>query len=146
MTNKHAEENLVEPDFSDFFLAETASFEVKMPNGKTMMRDGKPVIVHVYGPGSEVYEKAHAEMTRAVNTRLMSNLASKDESNEQDDSAKNKEVQARFLTKVTERFENFPFPGGPAKIYTDRRLAYINSFVDRKLADLGNFLPGGKDN
>lgn len=122
-------------DFSAYFLQDTSTVSIKLPTGQPMLYQGQPVTVVVYGPATERYSTAKDALDREAARSLMAALnAGKDGSDKQAD--------ARFLSAITERIDNFPFPGGPAAVYREPRLKYLTDQVRSHLADLGNFFRG----
>lgn len=122
-------------DFSAYFLQDLSTVTIKLPNGQPMLYQGQPVQVVVYGPATEQHTAARDALDRAATKALMNSLqGSKEEAD--------KESDARFLSAVTERIDNFPFPGGPAAVYRERRLKYLADQVRTHLGDLGNFFKG----
>ena len=122
-------------DFESFFLADTSRLEVDLPNGEPMLYQGQQVAVLLYGPATDAYVKAKAAMEKEATHRVFAAMGAKKKKGEEED----KESDPKFLTAVTAGFENFPFPGGPAAVYRERRLQYIADQVRRHLNDLGNF-------
>lgn len=127
-------------DFASFMLEETSSVELVLPNGEPMLFNGQPVIVHVYGPATEQHKKASAEQEREAAARVFRAMNKPGKKGEKDDP----DADAKFLTAVTARFENFPFPGGPAAIYRNPRLLYVHNQVNAHLSNLGNFFEASK--
>lgn len=127
-------------DFSAFFLTETAAIEIDLPNGEPMMYEGARVTVHVYGPSTDQYSKAKDILDREASKRVFAAMGAKGAKKEAED----KDADNKFLNSVTERIDNFPFPGGPAAIYREPKLKYIADQVRSHLNDLGNFFPGSK--
>lgn len=125
-------------DFSAFLLSPTGRVEINLPNGDPMMFDGKRVAVNVYSPASAEYARAKAIMERAARDKI---LGGKKSANEAEDNA---EIDARFITAVTQSIENFPFPGGAEAIYRERALMYIEAQVRQYLNDQANFFGKSK--
>lgn len=122
-------------DFSAFFLQDTSTVSIKLPNGQPMLYQGKPVSVVLHGPATERYTSAKDALDREATRALMASLGSGKE-------GPDKMADASFLSAVTERMDNFPFPGGPAAVYREPRLKYVADQVRTHLADLGNFFGG----
>jgi len=122
-------------DFSAFFLQDTSTVSIKLPNGQPMLYQGKPVSVVLHGPATERYTSAKDALDREVARAYLAAL------NSGRDGA-DKMADASFLSAVTERIDNFPFPGGPAAVYREPRLKYVADQVRTHLADLGNFFGG----
>lgn len=125
-------------DFSAFLLSPTGRVEISLPNGDPMLYDGKRVAVNVYSPASAEYARAKATMERAARDKI---LGGKKSANEAEDNA---EIDARFITAVTQSVENFPFPGGVDAMYRERGLMYIEAQVRAYLNDQGNFFKPSK--
>ncbi len=125
-------------DFSAFLLSPTGRVEISLPNGDPMLYDGKRVAVNVYSPASAEYARAKATMERAARDKI---LGGKKSANEAEDNA---EIDARFITAVTQSVENFPFPGGVEAMYRERGLMYIGEQVRIYLNDQGNFFKPSK--
>lgn len=125
-------------DFSAFLLSPTGRVEISLPNGDPMLFDGKRVAVNVYSPASAEYARAKATMERAARDKI---LGGKKSANEAEDNA---EIDARFITAVTQSVENFPFPGGVEAMYRERGLMYIEAQVRSYLNDQGNFFGKSK--
>lgn len=122
-------------DFADFFLQETATVAIKLPNGQPMLYGGQQVAVVVYGPATDRFATAKDALDREATRALMHSFG-------RDKDGADKEADARFLSAVTERIDNFPFPGGPSAVYREPRLRYVADQVRAHLADLGNFFKG----
>ncbi len=125
-------------DFSAFLLSPTGRVEINLPNGDPMLFDGKRVAVNVFSPASTEYARAKATMERAARDKI---LGGKKSANEAEDNA---EIDARFITAVTQSVENFPFPGGVEAMYRERGLMYIEAQVRSYLNDQGNFFGKSK--
>lgn len=128
------------PDFSAYLLAETGDVKISLPNGDPMLHDGQRVTVHVYGPASAQYAQAMGAMQRAARDRLFGKKLSE----RPDEAEADAEANARFLEAVTARIEHFPYPGGLAAIYRERRLGYLADQVRAHLNDQGNFFKPSK--
>ena len=126
--------------FSQFFLQDESRLEIELPNGKPMIYDGQPVTVVLFGPATEQFAKAKAMQEKTATSRVMAAMGNKKAKPASNDD----ESDALYLAAVTKEVQNFPFPGGPLGIYSDKRLQYINRQVNQHLADLGNFFPAGQ--
>lgn len=124
-----------ELDFSAYFLQDTSSVEIDLPNGEPMLYEGKPVIVHVHGPATNRFTKAKDALDKEAMKRILSASGAKGRKKEDED----KDADVKFLVAVTERIENFPFPGGADAIYREPRLKYLADQVRGYLNDAGNF-------
>jgi len=125
--------------FEEFFLDETSVIELETPHGKPLKHNGEVVRVHVYGPATDKFKKAQ-EKLQAEATKNIVAAMSKGKKKEDSD----KYSDADFLTAITEKFDNFPFPGGAEAIYTEPRLVYINKQVQAFVDDMGNFFGSGQ--
>lgn len=122
-------------DFSAYFLQDTSTVTIKLPNGQPMLYQGQPVSVVVYGPSTDRYSAARDALDREAAKALMANInGSKADAD--------KDADARFLSAVTERIDNFPYPGGPSAVYREPKLKYLADQVRAHLGDLGNFFKG----
>lgn len=125
--------------FEDFFLADTSALKLDLPNGEPMLHNGERVVVHLYGPATEQYIQAKDAIDREVAKRGMVAMAAamgnKRKSKEQED----RDADVKFLVAVTDRFENFPYPGGADGIYREQRLKYVAEQVRAHLNDQANF-------
>jgi hypothetical protein len=126
-------------DFSSFFLAETSVVELDLPNGEPMLYQGSPVRVHVHGPATARFTKANEAMQREAAKRVMAAIGNKGKKEAED-----KDADAKFLVAITERIENFPFPGGIDAIYREPKLKYVADQVRTFVGDAGNFFGGGE--
>jgi len=133
-------ENENQPDFSKFFLSEAEVFDLEDPNGNPLVFNGQPARVHLYGPATSVFSRAKAKQNDEATKRVVAAMASKGKKSDKAD----EDADAKFLCSITEKFENFPFPGGAEAIYREPRLLYINNQVQQIVGDLGNFFKGGK--
>ena len=124
--------------FDAFFLTDTSRLEIDLPTGEPMLYNGQPVAVNLHGPSTDVFAKAKDAMDKEASKRVFRAMGGKG-AKKMD--AEDEDADPRFLTAVTADFENFPFPGGAAAIYRDRRLQYIANQVRSHLNDLGNFFP-----
>lgn len=123
-------------DFSSFLLKDTASLELQFPNGEPMLHNGQQVVVHLYGPSTQRHKDAMAAHEREAAARVFRAMGNtKKNKGEKDDP----EADAKFLTAVTDRFDNFPYPGGVAAIYREPGLLYVHQQVNVYLKNLGNF-------
>ncbi len=126
-------------DFSQFYLTETAALDIELPNGDPMRYKGAQVVAHLFGPSTSQYVKAKAAMDREASKRVITAMGVKGKSKDKEDA----DADAKFLAAVTDRFDNFPFPGGVDAIYREQKLKYIHDQVRTHLNDLGNFFAPG---
>lgn len=129
-----------ENDFSAYFLEDESTVDITLPNGEPMLYpptgDGKPVTVVVYGPSTKQYAAAKDKLEKVATQRVMSAIGRQGKKQPESDAD---EANTAYLVAVTKRIDNFPFPGGPAAVYADKRLQYMADQVRAHLADLGNF-------
>lgn len=128
----------IEADFSAFFLSETSVVEIELPNGQPMVYQGQPVRVHVYGPATTQYAKANDALQKEAAKRVMAAMGTKGKKEAED-----KDADAKFLVAITDRIENFPYPGGPDAVYREPKLKYIADQVRAFVGDTGNFYGTG---
>lgn len=141
MTEKNEPVQVISDDFSDFYLSDTIAIQIEDPkNGEPLLFKGKPVLAHVFGPSTEVYERAQDRQTREATKRVLAAASTPNKKVEEADP----DSDIKFLIAITDRFENFPFPGGVEAIYRARRLRYINRQVLSKVGDMGNFFKVGE--
>lgn len=124
-----------------FAAADTAPLHLKDGAGRLMYtEDGKPMRVHVYGPGSKPYRQAVAERTSRQVARITEgkkNFTSDEITVE----------HLAFLLAITASFENVKYDGLDGTemaraIYTDPTLAFIPEQVSAFGGDWANFTPG----
>ncbi len=127
-----------ENSFAQYFLTEASEVEIDLPDGEPMMYEGKRVKVHVYGPSTDKFIRAQERLQREATKNVMAAVAKGKKKEEGD-----KDADAKFLSEITERFENFPFPGGAEAIYRNPGLKYINKQVQDFVGDMGNFFKNG---
>jgi len=136
------DQNKTPADFSAFMLKDTSSVDIDLPSGEPMLYGGQQVRVHVFGPSTPRYEKAKAAAAKEGTRRILAELGNKSAKRQKhEDDA---EVNAKYLIAVTDRIENFPFPGGIEAIYRTPGLKYIGEQVNAHLNDLGNFFGAGE--
>ena len=125
-------------DFSAFFLEDTSSIEIDLPNGDPMLFNGQRVIVRVHGPSTQVFTEAKTVLDREAAKNMVAALGVKQKAKDHAD----KDADAKFLTAITAGIENFPFPGGVSAVYREQRLKYMADQVRAHISDLGNFFAG----
>ena len=133
-------ETELQDEFSEFYLNETAALELELPTGDPLRYRGKQVIAHLFGPSTTQFVKAKAALDREASKRVVAAMGVKGRKKEKED----EEADAKFLAAVTERFDNFPYPGGVEAIYREPRFKYIHEQVRNHLNDLGNFFAPGE--
>lgn len=124
--------------FAAFLLAPTSAVEIMLPNGQPMLFEGQQVTVHIHGPASQVFIDAKAELDRDAAQRVFGAM-NKGQGKRAGSTPDSAEADAKFLATITDRIDNFPFPGGPAGVYKEPGLLYLHEQVRRHLNDLGNF-------
>lgn len=122
-------------DFSAFFLTDSSTLDLELPNGEPMLYNGQPVKVHLHGPSTEVFAKAKELLDREATKRVVKALGKTKSKRDEED----KEADAKFLAAITSHFENFPYPGGPEAIYREPKLMYVSNQVRNHVNSLGNF-------
>lgn len=128
-------------EFAGFYLSDTIAIQIEDPKtGEPLLYRGKPVLVHVFGPSTEVHEKAQDRQNREATKRVLAAASAPNKKMDEIDP----DADIKFLIAITERFENFPFPGGVEGVYRTRRLRYINRQVLAKVGDMGNFFGVGE--
>jgi uncharacterized protein (DUF924 family) len=125
--------------FEAFYLADTSELKLDLPNGEPMLYNGERVVVHLYGPATEQFVAAKDAIDREVAKRGMAAMATAMGNKRKNKEEEDRDADAKFLTAVTDRFDNFPYKGGPAAIYRDLRLKYVADQVRAHLNDLSNF-------
>lgn len=126
-------------DFSQYFLSEASVLDIDLPNGDPMLFDGKQVRVHIYGPSTSQYTMAQDRLNREATKNVVAAMSKGNKKKDEGD----KDADAKFLCAITEKFENFPYPGGAEAIYREPGLQYINKQVQTFVGDMGNFYKGG---
>ncbi|MGB4059615.1 MAG: hypothetical protein WBK26_05300 [Burkholderiaceae bacterium] len=126
--------------FSAFFLEDESTVEITLPNGEPMLypatADGAPVVVVVYGPSTPQFAAAKEKVEKAATQRVFAAMGKPGKKSREPAAD---EADIAYLVAVTKRIDNFPFPGGPEAVYSDKRLQYVANQVRAHLADLGNF-------
>ena len=125
-------------DFSSYFLTDATAIDIDLPNGDPMLYAEAPVRVHVFGPSSAPFIKAQEVLQREATKRVLNGMGAKGKKQEKEDP----EADAKFLIAITERIENFPFPGGVEAVYHEPKLKYINDQVRAFVNDSSNFFKG----
>jgi hypothetical protein len=130
--SKTAEFNLVA-----FEAPETATLEVMDARGEPLIGEGgQPVLIDLYGPGSEAYAKAQARIDQANTARTFQALRT---GKSKDGDENSKRLHAEKLASCTARIHHFPID--PLALYQNPRLGYITNQVARFIEDWANFLP-----
>lgn len=133
---------------------DTAPLHLKDATGKPMFyvpaggadADKKPVLVTLYGPGSDAYRKAQESARR----RVMA--LAKDGQNAVERTADERAADAaKLLASITVGFEGLELDGRPLhevvnELYADPKAAYIANQVNAFSADWANFSPSAPQN
>jgi hypothetical protein len=131
-------------DFEDYFLQDTAEIFLKLPNKQPMLYQGYPVSITLYGPTTDQYSAAKAELNKEASRRVMASMGSATPGQEPESDPKaDAELDARYLAALTVSVNNFPFPGGALAIYREPKLLYVPTQVRAFLNSLGNFFKAG---
>jgi hypothetical protein len=125
-------------DLVSYEAADTGTVEIQTPAGDPLLHLGKPVRIHIWGPGSSESVRVAARVKASDDARTWAALRGKP--------AKNavQEAKADEITKlvgITREIENFPIPGGAQALYENDRLGYIKKQVLDFHQDWANFLP-----
>lgn len=125
-------------DLSKYETVDTARLVIQHPNGNELLgEDDKPVVFNLYGVGSKQYVNAKYKLDSASQSRSIAMLRN-------GKTPKAEEVnqsQAEFFAAVTHSIENFPVEGGALAIYSNPKLAWITSQIDKFLGETENFMP-----
>lgn len=122
-------------NFESFFLSDESSVNIDLPTGDPMLYQGEQVSVVLYGPATPEFVAAKTAMEKEATDRVFAAMGTKKKRNSTED----KDADAKFLSAVTCRIDNFPFPGGKEAVYRERKLQYLHEQVRKHLNDLGNF-------
>lgn len=125
-------------DLSAYEAAEVGVLAIETPTGEPMLHAGRPVRIHLYGPGSAEFVRITAKLDAASQARTFAALRGKGSKNAADEQ---KADQVTKLVACTREIENFPIPGGARAVYENPRLGYITAQVQRFLEDWANFPP-----
>lgn len=124
-------------DISKFELAETARINILDPRGDELQVDGKPVVIVVYGAGSQKFVNAKYKLDNSNTALMRSMLSNKQVKNM---ALEQTQAQAQFLADCTKELENFPIEGGAIALYSNPKLGYITEQVDKFLGSSENFM------
>lgn len=131
-------------NIAQFEASDSATVEIKSQRGDGPLTfNGQPVSIEVYGPGSEQYVRAQAEVDRANSERLMQAMRGKAP---KDAAAEMRAAQLGKLVACTKAINNFPIPGGAKALYDNPRLGYIRNQVMEFMEDWANFPSGSATN
>lgn len=127
-------------DLSQYELSETAVLTVQNAAGTAdLLVGGKPVLITLYGAGSEQYARAEHRAVNAATARMQASFRGKAIKNQSETTAAE---LAEKLAACTANIENFPIEGGALALYSNNRLSYIRNQVVKFLDDDANFSKG----
>ncbi len=121
-------------DLSQFEAKETGLVEILNQKDEPMMHNDQQVTIEVYGPGSEVYQKAQARIEKEAMNRAVQNAIKRKAGNDAEDARKQ---LVEKLVACTKSVNNFP--GDARSIYTNPRLGFVTNQVARYIEDWSNF-------
>ena len=122
-------------DLSKYETVDTAQLVVQNPKGGDLLGEGGlPVVINLYGMGSKQYVNAKYKLDNANQMRSLAMLRNNKPANAEDVA----KSEAEFLAAVTQSIENFPVD--PLTLYSNPKLAYIKSQVDKFVGDTENFI------
>lgn len=122
-------------DLSKYETVDTARLVVQNPKGGDLLGEGGlPVVINLYGMGSKQYVNAKYKLDNANQVRSIAMLRNNKPANP-DEIFKS---EAEFLAAVTESIENFPVE--PLALYSNPKLGYIKTQVDKFVGDTENFM------
>lgn len=118
-----------------------------VPDGGDPQKDKKPVLVELYGPGSDPYRKAQQKAQRRVMHLAKSGRKALEERSADERAAD----VAALLASITVRFDGFDAEGRSladalCALYADPKAGYIANQVNDFSADWANFLPSAPHN
>lgn len=133
-------------DIKSKTVADTAPLHIKDASGDFLYSDAertKPVLIHVYGPGSKAFAAMEARRDARNLKRMQENGG---QWTAADGEERVKEL-AEDMASLTVRFENFSYsPAGDAEgtelfeaVYSDRGLGFILKQVEKFHSDWSNF-------
>jgi hypothetical protein len=129
-------------DIGALSASDTDTFQLRDPNDEPLTREGAPITVTVFGPGSD----EHARATTAQSNKQLKRLRKRgDIVLTATDVA---EDAAEFLTAITKEFGNLKHNGeivGADRsriraLYLDRRLSWIGDQVNDRVKNWENFM------
>lgn len=123
-------------DISKFEMVDTAKLIVRNPKGGDLIgADGvNPVVINLYGMGSKQYVNAKYKLDNANQVRSIAMLRNNTTPNPEEVA----KSEAEFLAAVTKSIENFPIE--PIDLYSNPKLGYIKSQVDKFEGETENFI------
>lgn len=124
-------------------VAETAPLHVKDASGVPLYDDGKPVRIHLYGPGSAQFSQVEAQQTQRALKRREDNDGKPTPATPDEARA---EV-AEDLAILTARFDHISYGDLTGAelfraVYADRKLGFITRQAAIFSASWGNFKAG----
>lgn len=127
-------------EITNLAAKDTFTLELLSANDEPLLdKDGKPLSVTVYGPGSKAYQKANAARTQ----RLLDAMAKKGKQK------LNAEEQVRenaaFLAACTVSFNGWAYKGDATAFeaaYADPSIGFIADQVSKAINDWANFTNG----
>lgn len=137
-------------DITKQAVALTTPVHVKGADGSYLYIEGKPVRIHIYGPGSQQYAEVEARQTNRAVKRMQDNDGKISVASPETRDAE----RAEDLADITVKFENLTYPpAGDAEgrelfkaLYADKALGFIPAQLLKAVADWGNFKPGSAGN
>ena len=137
-------------DISQQAVADTTPIHVKGADGDYLYSDGKPVLIIIYGPGSQQYAEVEARQTNRAVKRMQEN----DGKVSVPPPTQRDAERAEDLASITVAFENFTYPPAADKqgtelfraLYADRKLGFIAEQVLKAVGNWGKFMPGSAGN
>lgn len=129
-----------------YALEQTSVLHLRDGNDELMYADGadgkpdqeKPMLVHLYGPGSKQHAKAKAKASSVAMARFQ-------KSGKIEVSAEERtEETAKYLIACTKSMENVQYKDLTGDdlykaVYTDQTLCFIPQQIDKYLGDTANF-------
>lgn len=126
-------------DLSQYELEDTAILNVLNAQGDDDLigPDGNPVTIELYGPGSTQAVNVDRKNGQRAAARMQALVRGKVGKNE----ALDAEAEAvERLVALTKKINNFPIE--PQDLYSNPKLSYISTQVQKFLADTSNFSKG----
>lgn len=123
-------------------VAEVSDLPVKNADGSPMIDDdGKPVTATVFGPGTKIWQVAHAAMQRKSIKRT------REAKGKWEASVDNSEEDTiEFLCEITKRFNNLEFPDVQGDketvraVYSEPKLGFIRDHMVEDSKSWENFM------
>lgn len=132
-------------DITKFRASDTAIIELKNGDGSPLVREKdvpKPSIT-IYGPGSDQWQEADAERSRA-RVAIMEKKAERDEVQQ-----KLQDIELRFLADITASLNHFEYPGEhrgvgdmALALYSDAKLGFIRDQISGEAGNWSAFTKG----